>query len=104
MKLSIKLVFSFFYITFVSFSFAQQRTYTIYYEECENCNSTSQSYTGTQQQFSTYDIVSDFGRRRGGNSKWHKGVDYNPLGHDYVGDHLFSVFDGTVKKMVLLLI
>ncbi|MCF6318627.1 MAG: PKD domain-containing protein [Proteobacteria bacterium] len=89
-----------FFVAPVVFSYSQDRTFTIYYSECKNCNTSTQSYED-QEPFITHDISSDFGRRRGISiSNWHRGVDYNN-DHDYVGDHLFSVFDGTIAKIIV---
>ena len=85
-----------FFLLYFQVLFSQERSFTLYYETCENCNTANQTYSG-KVPFSTSDITSDFGRRRSvGISNWHRGIDYNNS-HDYFGDHLFSLFYCTIS-------
>ncbi|MCX6159734.1 MAG: hypothetical protein NTV87_00150, partial [Ignavibacteriae bacterium] len=53
---------------------------------------------GPATQFVSSDVSSDFGRRTGDNTLWHKGVDYNHLYQDDdLGYHLLSPFGGLVE-------
>lgn len=84
--------------------------YTLNFETCTNCNNATitNTYQGSMplpiSGYCTYgdvegmqnsEVVSDFGRR-GGNSRWHKGVDVNRGNNATSGDHVLAIQGGTV--------
>lgn len=77
----------------VSFS---QSGYHVRHQAITNPNSTPPTY-GNAVEFQTNQITSDFGRRRGSFSKWHRGVDYSVRQSE--GDHILSLVQGEIKKL-----
>lgn len=101
------------YILFAIFSidcFGQEEN-NVQYHSCTNC-STNPVYTlpvadGEPEEFrltgtGALEFVSDFGRRRGNNSQWHRGIDLNVIdlvdGSD-LGYHLLSINTGTIQAI-----
>jgi hypothetical protein len=56
------------------------------------------SNIGTQEYFEREQIYSDFGRRRGGDSEWHRGIDYDH-GNEQTLDAVLSINLGDIKDI-----
>nr|NQU89964.1 hypothetical protein [Bacteroidota bacterium] len=77
-------------------SSSQSNIYNIRYQTIINSGTSPPAY-GTAVDFQTNQITSDFGRRRGNLSKWHRGVDFS-VGN-IVGDHILSLNGGIVRDI-----
>jgi|GEM_PF-4987590 len=73
-----------------------QSVYHINYQAISDPNTVPPTYNDPEG-FQTNQINSDFGRRRGNLSNWHKGVDYS-VGQS-IGYHILSLVDGEIKKL-----
>ncbi|HRK29182.1 MAG TPA: hypothetical protein PK239_18045, partial [Chitinophagales bacterium] len=94
-------------IALATFAPLLQAQYDVNYHSCTGCTGNSPNYNLTPTSFALsgdgiIDIVSDFGRRSGGYSKWHRGVDITikyPWTEDK-GYHLLSITHGRIGRIL----
>ncbi|RLD91141.1 MAG: hypothetical protein DRJ09_02005 [Bacteroidetes bacterium] len=90
--LCITITFSIFFIPAKS----QNNIYQLKYQEVDDWSTNPPEYSSVKN-FQTNQITSDYGKRKGNNSKWHKGVDF--ADSPEVGDHILALGWGGVEKI-----
>jgi len=100
MRILLRVFILFVLLIFMASLITGQTQNDIYHVKYEIETNTNNHTYGDPTEFSTYNISSDYGKRRSdGNSKWHKGVDFNNGAPITRWDHFLSLNTCDIKKL-----